>query len=613
MPNVDDQHTPSDRSEAASVAVSVILPAYNEEATIANTVHTTLETLQGFLPAGTFEVIIAEDGCSDQTPAIADKLAAENPSVRHLHSKDRLGRGKALEQAFKTANGDVLVYFDTDLATDLKHLEELIMSVRDGEYAIATGSRWMPGEEVPRPMKRSVASRVFNSLTRFFLPSTVYDHQCGFKAFHRDALDDILDDVKDPHWFWDTEVLVRAQREGYRIHEFSVDWTPKGDSKVDLFRDVFGMGGGILRTWWDLRIAPRITHRTTVTAGTVIMLIAAVAMLYYLDPAELLGVIRTADIILLGIATMVYIASWPLRGLRYHRILAELGYPEDVPFLTGAIFISQTGNLVFPARAGDVIRAYVIKKRRSIPYTTGIASIAAERLFDLLTITVVAGAMLLGLIATGFGPDAVTTAATAYHESGRIGVLAAGIVAILAIAGTLLVVLSASSNRSYIREMVHQVSSDVYAESVAARLAEFASDVQYVTADRERFAKIGGDSVLIWTVDAITAMVVLVALGSEIGHAAIIGVILFAVSVANLAKVLPLSPGGIGLYEGTFSVLMVTLTAIPLEVALVASILDHAIKNLVTITGGTIAMLALNISLSTAAEEAPDSDSVPGD
>ncbi|PSQ14192.1 glycosyl transferase, partial [Halobacteriales archaeon QS_7_69_60] len=112
--------------------VSVVLPAYNEADSIEHTVSVTLETLAAFLPAGSFEVVVAEDGCDDRTPAIADRLAAADDRVRHVHGDERLGRGGALERAFRGSDGDVLVYFDTDLATDMRHLEELVDSVRVG-------------------------------------------------------------------------------------------------------------------------------------------------------------------------------------------------------------------------------------------------------------------------------------------------------------------------------------------------------------------------------------------------------------------------------------------------------------------------------------------------
>jgi len=594
-----------------SVEVSVVLPAYNEETTIEHTVRTTVETLESFLPPGTFEVIVAEDGCEDRTPEIADRLAAEDDRVRHVHSEERLGRGGALERAFAAAEGETLAYFDTDLATDMRHLEELVESVRTEGYDVVTGSRWIEGREADRPAKRGIPSKGYNWLVRTVLRSDLRDHQCGFKAFDREALFDVLEDVDDQHWFWDTELLTYAQRRGYRVKEFPVDWTPKGDTKVDLIRDVFGMGSQILRTWWQLAVRPRITRRVTIAAGILLSVVALGLMTLYLDPGEVAAQMGQADPVLVLVASLVYLLSWPLRGLRYRDILAELGYRERWGFLTGAIFISQTGNLVFPARAGDAVRAYVVKARRRIPYPSGFASLAVERVFDLLTITAMAGVVLVGLAATG-GTGEIARAladgegAVSQSAAQTAVTVAAGIGAV-AIAAVGAIGLSARSERNYVRTLLHRLSDDSYVEFVAGVLERFVGDVQRVAGTRGSLARIGTTSVAIWAIDVVTAVIVLEAFGTGLGGVTLLAVGFFAVSVGNLAKVLPLSPGGIGLYEAAFTVLVAGLTPIAGPVAFGAAVLDHAVKNAVTVVGGVVSMLALNVSLTTAVDESADS------
>ncbi len=193
-----------------------------------------------------FEIIIAEDGATDGTEKIAESLASEYSYVVHLHSDERLGRGTALNRAFKSAHGDILAYIDVDLATDMSHLSELIDQIRNG-YDLATGSRMMPESDAVRSAKRGIASKGFNFLVRTILGSKLYDHQCGFKAFKQSVLLDLLDQVRDEHWFWDTEILVRAERAGYRVAEFPIRWRPGSSTKVDMKRDVVGMGLAILR------------------------------------------------------------------------------------------------------------------------------------------------------------------------------------------------------------------------------------------------------------------------------------------------------------------------------------------------------------------------------
>ncbi|MFB6156083.1 MAG: flippase-like domain-containing protein [Haloferacaceae archaeon] len=588
------------------VEVSVVLPAYNEEGTIEETVRVTVETLESFLPPSAFEVVVAEDGCDDRTPELADRLAAADPRVRHFHSDERLGRGGALERAFEASRGETLVYFDTDLATDMKHLEGLVERVRSGEYDVATGSRWMPGREASRPPKRGVPSRGFNFLVRLFLRSDLRDHQCGFKALSREAFEELHDEVEDDHWFWDTELLVRAQRRGLRVEEFPVDWTPKGDTKVDLVRDIFGMGSQILRVWWQLSVRPRITRRVTIAAGLLLTAFAIALMSLYIDFGRVLGEIERADLGLLSLAAGIYVFSWPIRGVRYRYILRELGFDERADFLTGAVFISQTGNLVFPMRAGDAVRAYVVKARRGIPYPSGFASLAAERVFDLLTITGLAGAVLLVYVATG--QFALLVEGVAGSEN-QFAVLVAVGVALAALAVIAVVVLSARSDRNRVREAVEAVSSDSYADYVAGVLERFVGDLQKVGGRPAAFGRVGASSVLIWTVDVLTAAVVFAAFGvlGSLSPVELLMVSFFAVSVGNLAKVIPLQlPGGIGLYEGAFTLLVLALTPLDPGVVVGVAFVDHAVKNVVTIIGGVVSMLALNVSLTTAVEESAD-------
>jgi glycosyltransferase involved in cell wall biosynthesis len=231
-----------------NIEVSIVLPAYNEAGRIEDAVERTASAIRGITPS--FEIIIAEDGSKDGTDRISQALAKKYDFVVHLHSDERLGRGRAMARAFKASRGEVICDIDVDLATDMKHLRELVQSIHDG-YDFATGSRMLPESNVKRPLKRGLASKGFNFLTRLMLDSKLYDHQCGFKSFKRQSLFALMDTVKDTHWFWDTELLVRAQRAGYKIKEFPVEWKHGGATKVNLIKDIFGMGSQIFRLWYE--------------------------------------------------------------------------------------------------------------------------------------------------------------------------------------------------------------------------------------------------------------------------------------------------------------------------------------------------------------------------
>ncbi len=234
----------------APLDVTVVLPALNEADIIEQTVNQISDALKAY--GCTYEIIIAEDGSTDGTDKKADELAQKHPYVRHLHGEKRLGRGKALKNSFKQSKGNVLIYMDVDLATDLKHLSELIDAVTKEGYQLATGSRMLSSSKVKRTFTRGFASKTYNFMVRAVLGSKIKDHQCGFKSFLREPILPLLDEVEANHWFWDTETLVRAQRKGYKVKEIPVEWKSTRETKVKLFKDSMDMGWQVLVLWKHL-------------------------------------------------------------------------------------------------------------------------------------------------------------------------------------------------------------------------------------------------------------------------------------------------------------------------------------------------------------------------
>ncbi len=176
------------------------------------------------------------------------------PGVRHIHRDQRLGRGTALNNAFKQSRGEVLVYMDLDLATDLKYLKPLIEAITVEGYDFSTGSRMMAESKAERTLGRSISSKTYNFLVRHMLGSKLRDHQCGFKAFKHDPLMQLLDEVQATHWFWDTETMVRAYRHGFKIKEIPVEWKSGRGTKVNIFKDSWNMFWQIMGLWWTLKI-----------------------------------------------------------------------------------------------------------------------------------------------------------------------------------------------------------------------------------------------------------------------------------------------------------------------------------------------------------------------
>lgn len=230
--------------------VSAVIPVFNDRDALLHAIPASIKAIGAITEK--FELIIAEDGSTDGSTDVVRDWEVRDSRVRLMHADERLGRGKALERAFTAANGEIICYYDVDLATGMDHLPALIDAIRGG-YDIATGSRLMPGSDAVRTPSRSIASRGYNLLVRLILKSRIHDHQCGFKAFSRSRLLSLLPGVRAPHWFWDTEVLVRAQRKGFRILEIPVIWRPGMKTTVRK-NDVVLMGSDIIRLWWQLHV-----------------------------------------------------------------------------------------------------------------------------------------------------------------------------------------------------------------------------------------------------------------------------------------------------------------------------------------------------------------------
>jgi putative flippase GtrA len=212
--------------------LDVAIPVHNEEADLEPCVRRLLAHLRGSFPYP-FRITIADNASTDATLAVARHLERELPEVAAVHL-DAKGRGRALRAVWSASDAPVLAYMDVDLSTDLAALLPLVAPLISGHSDLAIGSRLSRGSRVVRGVKREVISRGYNLLLRGTLATRFSDAQCGFKAIRKDVADRLLPLVEDMGWFFDTELLVLAERTGLRIHEVPVDWIDDPDSRVDI-------------------------------------------------------------------------------------------------------------------------------------------------------------------------------------------------------------------------------------------------------------------------------------------------------------------------------------------------------------------------------------------
>jgi putative flippase GtrA len=212
--------------------LDVVVPVYNEEAALADSVHRLHRHLRDTFPYPV-RITIADNASVDDTPRIAAELAAELADVRVVRLEQK-GRGRALHQVWSDSDAAVLAYMDVDLSTDLAALAPLVAPLISGHSDLAIGTRLSRGSRVVRGAKREIISRCYNFILRSTLAARFSDAQCGFKAIRADVAHRLLPHVADTGWFFDTELLVLAERSGLRIHEVPVDWVDDPDSRVDI-------------------------------------------------------------------------------------------------------------------------------------------------------------------------------------------------------------------------------------------------------------------------------------------------------------------------------------------------------------------------------------------
>ncbi|MDX6743006.1 bifunctional glycosyltransferase family 2/GtrA family protein [Actinocorallia sp. A-T 12471] len=212
--------------------VEVVIPVHNEEHVLEASVRRLHAYLFENFPYG-FRITVADNASADRTSEVAARLAAELPRVRAVRL-DRKGRGLALRHVWGASDADVVAYMDVDLSTDLDGFLPLVAPLLSGHSDLAIGSRLDRGSTVVRGAKREVISRCYNLLLRTTLAARFSDAQCGFKAARTQVVQALLPQVEDDAWFFDTELLLLAERTGLRIHEVPVDWVDDPDSRVDV-------------------------------------------------------------------------------------------------------------------------------------------------------------------------------------------------------------------------------------------------------------------------------------------------------------------------------------------------------------------------------------------
>jgi glycosyltransferase involved in cell wall biosynthesis len=226
--------------------LDIVIPVYNEAHVLAGSI----EKLRAYLTKHSFpytwRVTVADNASTDATLQVAHELEDKLGDVSVVHL-DQKGRGRALKKAWLESDADAMAYMDVDLSTDLDALLPLARAVLDEGYDVSTGSRMTKGSNIVRSLRRETTSRGFITLIKLFFFSKLSDTQCGFKAISRKAAHELLPQVENNEWFFDTELLLLAEKGGYRVKDVPVHWIEDTDSRVNVRKTVMEDLQGLAR------------------------------------------------------------------------------------------------------------------------------------------------------------------------------------------------------------------------------------------------------------------------------------------------------------------------------------------------------------------------------
>jgi len=322
----------------ATPRVDVVVPVFDEERVLAQSINRLHRFLSEGLPFA-WRIVIADNASTDRTPEVARALAGELTGVEVVHLP-RKGRGRALRAAWGESDADVVAYMDVDLSTDLRALLPLVAPLVSGHSDVAIGTRLAHGSHVVRGAKRELISRTYNRILQFTLRARFSDAQCGFKAVRGDVARRLLPDVRDDGWFFDTELLMLAQRAGLRIHEVPVDWVDDPDSRVAIVKTAVDDLKGVTRLLMVTSVARFMAIGLCSTTAYALLFLLLRAVGLGADTANALALAMTAVANTQANRRLTFSVRGRTHFVRQH-LMGALVYVLTLGLTTGALSVLQ--------------------------------------------------------------------------------------------------------------------------------------------------------------------------------------------------------------------------------------------------------------------------------
>ncbi len=558
--------------------ISIVVPAHNEEGNLSNLLDELLPVLEKHLETKDYEIVIVDDNSSDMTPKIIDELAAGNSRIKVVHRRSTPGFGSAVKEGFTNATGDIIIPVMGDLSDDPEDIPKLVKKIEEG-YDIAYGSRFIEGGGTEGyPAAKMIANRAFNNSVRLLFGIRHKDVTNAFKAYRREVLEKIgTDNLESSGFDLTVEIPLKAHIMGFTSAEVPVRWNgrKRGEAKLKLSQNASRYGRRLLSLFILGNIISLRDLFASVISGSKLKLLAAMVIgililmgIFSLSGySEVYDTIKSASIFyivlgFLGVTTAFLIRTW-----RWSVLLRTSGnvVPRDILFKS--LMFGYLLNYFLPARAGDIARGAALKYTEKTPMGISLTTIVIERAIDMFMLALLlgAGAALLS------GSGTVFTLA-----------LASLVIAVLLV---MLLFLSYKYGAFISEKLGKRIPSiSGFINTMKVGLGRLYSNPNAL------FLSIIL-SLPVWFFELSGTYLAARAIGYPISFslASVAGITSF------LSQTIPVTPAGIGIYEGTMAGVFV-IFGIPLSIGISLALVDHFVRASVIFIIGTISTIHLGFA-----------------
>lgn len=558
--------------------ISIVVPAHNEEGNLNHLLDELIPVLERHRETEDYEIVIVNDNSSDRTPKIIDELAVGNSRIKAVHRSSDPGFGSAIKEGFKNATGDIIIPVMGDLSDDPEDIPKLVKKIEEG-YDIAYGSRFIEGGATEGyPAAKMIANRAFNKSVRLLFGIRHKDITNAFKAYRKEVIEKIgIDNLESSGFDLTVELPLKAHIMGFRSVEVPVTWNgrKRGQAKLKLSQNATKYGRRLLSLFFIGNIVSLRDLFSSVVSGSKLKLLGAIALgililmgiFSFSGYSQVYDTIKSASLYYIFLGFLGVTTSFLMRTWRWSVLLRTSGHvvPRDILFKS--LMFGYLLNYFLPARAGDIARGAALKYTQRTPMGISLTTIVIERAIDMFTLAFLlgAGALLLS-------------------SSGTVVTLA---VVSLAIAILLVMLL-----------LISYKYGRFISEKLGKRIPYISGFINIMKEGLERLYSNPNALILsiiisipVWFFEISGTYLAARAIGYPISFAlaTVAGITSF------LSQTIPITPAGIGVYEGTMAGVFV-IFGIPLSMGISLALVDHFIRASVTLIFGMISSMHLGFA-----------------